>query len=177
MSESQSQIQQGDPAPGSAELYNGPTYRVEQQHPTRPEVSRFYTDSTDVAIEYEHNGWTVTRLVAASPSPVRQGDGWMPIETAPKDKDGPNIMLSNGVAVAQGWWCDEPGYIREKRDLDGNYIDQDESDGYTGWLDCDGGMLPEPTHWMPLPPAPADSAATGRQGDEAVSPVDVKEKP
>jgi hypothetical protein len=49
-----------------------------------------------------------------------------------------------------------PGAIhREKRDLEGRYIDQDEHDGFDGWLDCDGGMQPDPTHWMPLPPPPA----------------------
>jgi hypothetical protein len=78
---------------------------------------------------------------------------WMPIETAPKLKDA-QILLTNGETVAQGWWFDEPGYIRERRDLDGRYIDQDESDGFTGWMDCEGGMQPDPTHWMPLPPPP-----------------------
>jgi hypothetical protein len=77
---------------------------------------------------------------------------WQPIETAPKD--GGALILSNGKEVAQGWWCDVPGYSREVRDSDGRYIDQDEGEGFLGWMDCDGGMLPEPTHWMPLPPPP-----------------------
>lgn len=85
---------------------------------------------------------------------------WQPIETAPKEKDAP-LLLTNGESVSQGWWMDEPGYIREHRDLDGRYIGQDESDGYTGWMDCGGGMLPEPTHWMPLPPPPS----TPKQGE------------
>jgi len=99
--------------------------------------------------EGEHNGssWN-TR---ASPPPPE--DGWKPIESAPKD--GTRIMLSNGKDVAEGWWVHDEGGITEHRDLDGRYIGQDESEGYIGWLDFDGGMLPEPTHYRPLPPPPA----------------------
>jgi hypothetical protein len=95
---------------------------------------------------------------------------WRPIESAPKDV---NVILSNGKDVAQGWWCDEPPSIREHRDLDGRYIDQTESDGYTGWLDCDGGMLPDPTHWMPLPTPPSTGADTerARSNDPESAPV------
>lgn len=78
--------------------------------------------------------------------------GWQPIETAPKD--GTDIMLSNGVVVAEGHWLHREGGITERRDLDGRYIDQDEDEGYDGWIDWFGGMLPEPTHWMPLPAQP-----------------------
>ena len=76
---------------------------------------------------------------------------WQPIETAPRD--GTEILLSNGFVVAQGAYLYDEGGIREHRDLDGNYIGQDESDGYDGWVDFSGGM-PDPTHWMPLPPPP-----------------------
>lgn len=89
---------------------------------------------------------------------------WQPIETAPKD--GTNIILSNGQSVAQGWWMDEPGYIREHRDEDGRYLGQDESDGYQGWMDCDGGMLPDPTHWQPLPPPPPGVPAAETQQEK-----------
>ena len=85
-------------------------------------------------------------LAAPQPEP------WMPIETAPKD--GSEMLLSNGETVAQGHWLHAEAYIREKRDADGRYIDQEESDGFDGWIDYIGGMLPEPTHWMPLPAAP-----------------------
>lgn len=107
---------------------------------------------------------------------------WQPIESAPKVKDAP-LLLTNGVSVSHGWWIDEPGYIREKRDMDGHYIDQDESDGYTGWMDCDGGMQPEPTHWQPLPAAPgsappAPSSAglieAARKGMEALEAIEAK---
>lgn len=79
----------------------------------------------------------------------QQPDGWRPIETAPKN--GTHIILSNGTDVSQGHWLHEEPYIRERRDADGRYIDQEESDGFDGWIDFLGGMLPEPTMWQPLP--------------------------
>jgi hypothetical protein len=88
--------------------------------------------------------------------PVEQPH-WQPIETAPKD--GEQIMLSNGEVVAQGHWYYSAPFIREIRDIDGRYVDQDESDGYEGWMDAIGGMLPEPTHWMPLPTRPSNHRA------------------
>ena len=81
---------------------------------------------------------------------------WQPIDTAPKDGSG--ILLSNGVTVAQGEWLHQEPFIREQRDLDGRYIDQDEFDGFDGWIDWAGGMIPSPTHWMPLPPPPQEQA-------------------
>jgi len=77
---------------------------------------------------------------------------WQPIETAPRD--GTEILLSNGKDVAQGWYVHDEGGITEHRDLDGNWMDQTESDGYIGWFDVGGCMGPDPTHWMPLPPPP-----------------------
>lgn len=91
-------------------------------------------------------------ILAAGPGDaVAPKPGWLPIETAPKD--GTHIILSNGATVAEGWWEYQEPYIREKRDIDGRYIDQEESDGFDGWLDCQGGMQPDPTQWMPLPAA------------------------
>lgn len=81
-----------------------------------------------------------------------QARQWQPIETAPKD--GSEILLSNGREVAQGWWMHKESFTIEHRDLDGRYLGQTEDDGYTGWFDHNGGMQPDPTHWMPLPPAP-----------------------
>ena len=77
---------------------------------------------------------------------------WLPIESAPKD--GSKMLLSNGLTVSEGEWLHAEPYIREHRDLDGRYVGQDESDGFDGWMDYDGGMLPEPTLYMPLPPVP-----------------------
>jgi hypothetical protein len=90
-------------------------------------------------------------LYASAQSEGLRKDAWQPIEIAPRD--GTPILMTNGKQVAQGQWISDPGYIRERRDIDGRYIGQDESDGYDGWMDYDGGM-PDPTHWQPLPAPP-----------------------
>ncbi len=89
---------------------------------------------------------------AAAPTARQPLPTWQPIETAPKD--GTDVMLSNGKSVSVGSWLHQEPVIRERRDLDGRYIDQDEFDGFEGWVDWGGGMQPAPTHWMPLPPPP-----------------------
>jgi hypothetical protein len=94
-----------------------------------------------------NNAWSGWQEAARQAAPQ-----WLPISTAPKD--GTKILLSNGESVSEGEWLHAEAYIREHRDLDGRYVDQDESDGYDGWIDWGGGMLPDPTHWMPLPAAP-----------------------
>lgn len=61
---------------------------------------------------------------------------WRPIEKAPKGEPsdilGPQILTTDGETVAIDHWayCGAPEF-------------------YQGWV-----ALPEPTHWMPLPPAP-----------------------
>lgn len=87
---------------------------------------------------------------------VEQVSEWKPIETAPKD--GTDILLSNGEVVAEGHWLVIEGGIFEHRDMDGRWIGQDERDDYEDWIDWAGGMLPSPTHWMPLPPPPKEAA-------------------
>lgn len=101
-----------------------------------------------------HADWytKMMRDLAESAWQAALASQWQPIETAPKD--GTEMILSNGVAVQQGWWIDNPGGTTEYRDADGNYVGQHDDEGYLGWWDVGGGMLPEPTHWMPLPPSP-----------------------
>lgn len=107
---------------------------------------------------------------ASQAAPV--GGGWLPIESAPRD--GSQIMLSNGVNVAQGWYVDDPVVGTEvKRDTEGRYVDEVYHEGYQGWLDCEGGMQPDPSHWMPLPFAPGSTAvgaATVPTGDYVMMP-------
>lgn len=94
---------------------------------------------------------------------------WQPIETAPKD--GQQIILTNGVTVAQGWWLHQDPYVRDQRDPAGVYLDQQEHDGFDGWMDCEGGMQPDPTHWMPLPPASGTTPP-----EQAAQPADVAQR-
>lgn len=70
------------------------------------------------------------------------GDGWQPIETAPKD--GSAIILGYaGSHSCEGFWMG---------DASRNHW------GETGWFDSDSDVLCEhahkPTHWMPLPASP-----------------------
>lgn len=62
---------------------------------------------------------------------------WMPIETAPKDRD---VWAFNGEQAAMRW------------------LDFDDIDGLWIWSDdtlCEIDPNPEqPTHWMPLPEPP-----------------------
>ena len=71
---------------------------------------------------------------------------WQPIEMAPKD--GAEIIMSNGKDVSAGSWFNGSDGTCD-RDGAPNCDEQD-----AGWMDWSGGMLPEPTHWMPLPPPP-----------------------
>lgn len=65
---------------------------------------------------------------------------WQPIETAPKDPDD-RIVLWDGYNVFIGFWSNIRASVVR---------------GGDGWL-TDGlqGLMIAPTHWMPLPPPPA----------------------
>jgi len=70
-------------------------------------------------------------------------DGWMPIETAPKD--GTYILIAEGdfMDIAKWWMPDYgPGY----------------------WGDIDGTPSCTPTHWRPRPPPPTVSSRHSEEG-------------
>lgn len=81
-------------------------------------------------------------LAAAPTTPVSEGC-WLPIETAPKDKfvllAGPSGYTTIEIVYATGRMCSDYHV--------GRWIDH-ANDDLTDW-----GF--EPTHWMPLPEAPA----------------------
>jgi hypothetical protein len=112
-------------------------------------------------------------MLAEAPQPALAADAvpvaWRPIETAPKN--GPEILLSNGSSVSQGYWLHREGGITECRDEQGRHQGQIDDDGFIGWFDYDGGMDPGPSHWMPLPPPPsaAPQPATVAAGEVVVT--------
>lgn len=128
------------------------TYHV-KDHVVREVVNRL----RDTALEFHAHGSLRERLarelepllVASRPAEV---DDWMPFDTAPRD--GSTFLATNGKLVTSCRYINEPGYVREVRDMDGRYIDQEESDGFEGFMDDEGG-LPDLTHWQPYPSAPS----------------------
>lgn len=63
-----------------------------------------------------------------------QASDWRPIEKAPKD--GTYVLAYSTGIIGIAWW---------QRDL--------------GWLEVGIGGVMTPTHWMPLPPPPAQEGA------------------
>lgn len=86
-------------------------------------------------------------ILSASPQPQQAApDGWMPIETAPKD--GTTILLACRDRVTVGDWIS----MEMLKNWDGN-------DFEPHWQSWDGGFIAgsehDATHWIPLPTAPA----------------------
>ncbi len=75
-------------------------------------------------------------MLAAAPTPPVSEDRWLPIEAAPKD--GTRIIV---VSDTGNVWC---GVYWEKRPRAGER-----------WTSFIGPLRFDPTHWMPLPEAPA----------------------
>lgn len=112
------------------------------------------------------------REAAASihPTPItaeeagREGDGWLPIETAPKDRRillgyAPDADHEDGYVAEGRWW---EGYDDAPDDMgsDGGFMDSEFQ-----FFRCPRSFGAEqyrtkglqPTHWQLLPPAPAQS--------------------
>jgi len=88
----------------------------------------------------------------SSPVPV-EAVGWQPIETAPKD--GSIIdLFADGQRWSDCYWGKPLHFCGEA----GQYCDSDwhsEPDGWTWSAVNEPFPFDEPTHWMPLPAAPA----------------------
>lgn len=97
-------------------------------------------------------------MIAAAPQSPQIRDGWLPIETAPKDGSwlllGYFNCLGNWRTVRGQWFSVE--LIAETWENIDGYIER-----YEGWYetaenaeDIPNVWRVDPTHWMPLPKAP-----------------------
>ncbi len=105
-------------------------------------------------------------LVGRAAPPTAQAEGWMPIETAPKD--GTHILLHapacehEGAPVqartTYGHWR-APSDTPSIKYQDGFAPEPEWEDFEPFWASWDGGFTEEhpPTHWMPLPPPPTSA--------------------
>lgn len=84
--------------------------------------------------------------VVGEPSSDRAAsEGWQPIETAPKD--GREILIAIGGVVRTAWWGDAE-YCRSAKTYN------------RGWTNGPSHGF-RPSHWQPLPSAPAIAEAKG----------------
>ena len=109
--------------------------------------------------------WQVVGPLYAAP-PTAQAEGWMPIETAPKD--GTHILLHAPACEHEGAPVQARttyGHWRAPSDTpcikyqDGFAPEPEWEDFEPFWASWDGGFTEEhpPTHWMPLPPPPTSA--------------------
>jgi len=94
----------------------------------------------------------------AAPQPNAAADGWMPIETAPKDGTEIDLFSRHGHREAGAAWGLPPHECGEM----GRYCDSEWHDYEPGWV-TDFWGEPQPdsefTHWRPLPAPPTLSAS------------------
>lgn len=96
--------------------------------------------------------WNAAAIAALQAEP----QGWMPIETAPKNK-----VLLLGYFNAAGRWRTVRGEWFSQEEIDEQW--EEPENGEPGWYEtCVNADDPpncwpiEPTHWMPLPTPPKD---------------------
>lgn len=101
---------------------------------------------------------TETNQCDSVPVATPDANGWLPIESAPRDGAAIILYASHGVSV--GWWEEsEPTYkwrFIDDFDLTPTGCCNDESDDR---VPCNGMHADTPTHWQPLPspPIPTDA--------------------
>lgn len=103
---------------------------------------------------------------------------WQPIETAPKDRD---VLLAR-VVVEDG---EVRSHVSQGRWIDGEEDQSDQPGHDAGFVDCDYGCFfpgrsfgsekyryeaKQPTHWMPLPAAPARAVIAKEAGHAECEP-------
>jgi len=92
---------------------------------------------------------------------------WLPIETAPRDEA--QIILANGSTVSVGGWVSD---VDQGAEYEGQL-------GNAGWwaIEWPGPDAPKPTHWMPLPPPPADKPIWDQLAEIGASDPQAWDKP
>ncbi len=86
---------------------------------------------------------------------------WQPIETAPKDGTPVDLWVSSEAAELVSFYCNGlDRFNRKSRKREGRVTAMcwEHRGPNKGWYSVGGlpgfAMTCEPTHWMPLPPAP-----------------------
>lgn len=125
----------------------------------------------DGDIQTAWEGWqaraTLPPIAITAEEAGREGEGWLPIETAPKDGTGILLGLNDeeiGGFVGQGRWHEEDHDGPDNMGHDAGFMD-DQFDFFR----CPRSFGAEqyrtkglqPTHWQPLPPSPAQSGGQG----------------
>lgn len=118
--------------------------------------------------EQEADSNYTAMLAAAPPPPIESVSPWRPIETAPKD--GTRVLLGRpegdedvGVSVC-GYWLDELEDGVDYMGHDGGFTDVDYQCFHPRRsIGATASQYPgsQPTHWMPLPAAPAAPGVEG----------------
>jgi len=127
--------------------------------------------NTEGLMEFSEREVSALLSAARQASTQGPGEGWQPIETAPRD--GTSIILfcpqgdgspGSTYRITEGFWLSEPGGTTEYRDQWGRYEGQTDDPGFDGWVSMDGGFSEStmmPTHWRPLPAPPASQTQEG----------------
>lgn len=84
-------------------------------------------------------------------------NGWRPISTAPKN--GWPILLFYPNMYLPG--ASDFAYKKTWGMSVGSWVTNDDYPSTDGWYSLDGDTNGEPSHWMPLPPAPNGESVGG----------------
>lgn len=102
--------------------------------------------------------WSIFKaMIAAAPPQGESSEGWMPIETAPKD--GTEIIVFHPAAGVCAAFCPQEGFAWHCMDGQNRFIN---NLGVS--IPRMTSFIEPPTLWQPLPPPPSQKKAT-QEGD------------